>query len=248
MSDNTNTHALLGPFLLDAVSDSERAEFEAHLDSCEDCQSEVESLRGVIAIMADAEATAPPASLRDRVMAQVDRTSQLPPLPSVPTVRTPDARGSGRASRPLTWARVMTAAAAVVAVVAVGTGLIMTAGDEPDSVAMEREVMMVASAPDAASMDLELGASHLVVSKRMEAVAAMGYGAPMPTKGMEYQLWLVMDDGSAHPGPTFMPTDDGDFMALMHTSFAGVSGFWVTEEPMGGSEAPTGTPLASVEL
>ena len=69
--------------------------------------------------------------------------------------------------------------------------------------------MMVASAPDTASMDLDLGAAHLVVSERMGEVAAMRYGAPMPTKGMEYQRWLVMDDGSAHPGPTIMPNANG---------------------------------------
>lgn len=245
MSDNANTHALLGAFMVDAVTDRERAEFEAHLPSCDDCRREVESLRGVVAIMADAEAAAPPARLRATVMERVARTAQLPPTVGAHGT---DKVGVRRERRVTPLARVLTAAATVVAIAAVGTALVVVTGGEPQGTAMEREVMMVASAPDAASMDLDLGASHLVVSKRMGAVAAMGYGAPMPTKGMEYQLWLVMEDGSAYPGPTFMPTDDGDFMALMHTGFLGVSGFWVTEEPMGGSEFPTGAPLASVEL
>jgi anti-sigma-K factor RskA len=239
MNDNANAHALLGVYLVDALSAHERDEFEAHLATCEDCQSEVQSLRGVLAVMADAEATSPPAGMRAKVLAQADRTAQLPPLLTQ--------QGRGR-SRRLPLTRVLTAAAAVVALAVVSIGVLMASGGDSDAVAMEREVMMVASAPDAASMDLELGASHLVISKRMEAAATMGYGAPMPTKGMEYQLWLVMDDGSAHPGPTFMPTDDGDFMTMMHTSFAGVSGFWVTEEPMGGSDAPTGELLATVEI
>lgn len=220
MNGDGNAHSLLGPYLVDAVNPDERTAFEAHLAQCDDCQREIESLRDVIATMADAEATPPPARMRTRVLGEAEHTQQLPPL-DAPVSRAPSAEPSRRRR---TWPRVMGAAASIVAVAAVGVGVVLNTNSEPDPVALERDVMMVATASDAASMDLELGASHLVVSKRMEAVAAMGYGAPMPTKGMEYQLWLVMDDGSAHPGPTFMPNDDGNFMALMHTGFARVSG------------------------
>jgi anti-sigma-K factor RskA len=97
-------------------------------------------------------------------------------------------------------------------------------------------------------MDLDLGQSYLVVSERMDSAVAMGHNAPMPTKGMEYQLWLVMDDGGTHPGPTFMPDDDGEFMAMMHTGFEDAAAFTVTEEPMGGSQEPSGAPLTRVDL
>ena len=65
--------------------------------------------------------------------------------------------------------------------------------------------MMVASAPDAHAMDLALGQAHLVMSDKMGAVVAMGQDAPMPADGMEYQVWLMMDDGASMPGPMFMP-------------------------------------------
>jgi hypothetical protein len=45
-----------------------------------------------------------------------------------------------------------------------------------------------------------------------------------------------------------MPDADGEFMAMMHTDFDGVTDFEITEEPHGGSDAPTGEAVAIVSL
>lgn len=242
MNDTTgDAHSLLGPYLLGAVDDLERATFVRHLEGCSDCRDEVAHMSDVIATMVDAEATAPPASLRGKVMDEVARTPQVPPLTHERAVTTRAPR------RRLRWPLAGAAAAAAIAVAAVGM-LLSNASDGPDTSAMERDVMMVSSAPDAHSMELGLGASHLIMSERMQSVALMGQDAPMPADGMEYQLWLVMDDGNLMPGPTFMPDHDGEFMAVMHTGFEGVTTFEITEEPHGGSGLPTGDIVAMVNL
>ncbi len=241
MNDTTgDIHSLLGPYVVDSVDDVDRKTFEHHLLDCADCRAEVARMSDVVATLVDAEATAPPMSLRAKVMAQASLTAQLPPTVAGP------ARVSSSRKR-LRWPLAGAAAAMAIAVAGIGMFLSSTV-NTPDTSALERDVMMVSSAPDAHTMELGLGSSHLVMSDRMSGVALMGLDAPAPAEGMEYQLWLVLDDGQMVPGPTFMPDADGEFMAMMHTGFDGVTDFEITEEPHGGSGAPTGDAVAIVSL
>jgi len=271
-----NVHSLLGPYVVNAVTPAERDAFRDHMVACEDCRDEVASLTEVTATLADAQAVTPPRSLRDSVMAEAAQTAQLLPLDDgldatatgtthavtettetteTTTVSAPvtdisvgstrHVRGSHRFGRRGALAGI--AAASVLLMAAAGIGLSVHNSRQEQLVA-EQELMMVTTAPDAHSMDLDLGAAHLVMSDRMNGLVAMGHEAPMPDKGMEYQLWLVMDDGKSMPGPTFMPEEDGEFVAIMHTSFDGVTGFAVTQEPTGGSQEPTSNPVSEVQL
>lgn len=241
-----DAHSLLGAYALDAVDADEREAFEAHLAACEDCRDEVASLRDVVAELADAEAIAPPASLRASVMERVAQTPQLPPTQAPRVASLADA--SARRSRTRRLWPLAAAAAAVVAMAGAGLGLTLFNGDGDQVSALERDVMTLASAPDAHTMELSLGQSHLVMSDRMDEVAIMGHAAPMPEDGMEYQLWMVLDDGTAMPGPTFMPDHDGDVMTLTSMDGHHIAAFSVTEEPHGGSVAPTGRMVASIDL
>ncbi len=245
MNDDQSVHSLLGPYVVDAVTEDERRAFERHLGSCADCRTEVASLQEVTATLAVAEAVEPPASLRARVMAQVATTPQLTPGEGAHADRIMRPR---RASRLRRWVPLSAVAASILTVVAVGVGLLRPAPVPGETSAMERDVMMIVSAPDAHSMDLDLGTTHVVVSERMEGVAVMCADTPMPEDGMEYQLWLVMDDGSTMAGPTFMPDDSGEVMTMMHASLEDVSEIAITEEPKGGSEEPTSETLASVGM
>ena len=146
------------------------------------------------------------------------------------------------------WAPAVASAAATVAVLAVGLGFAGAyAGGDAD-LAMEKDVMMVTSAPDATSMDLDLGNGHLVKSERMDAFALMGAAAPMPDKGTEYQVWLILEDGSKIAGPTFMPDDDGEYMTVFHSDVDSVVAVVVTCEPPGGSDEPTTVMVSVVDL
>ncbi|NTV40080.1 MAG: anti-sigma factor [Demequinaceae bacterium] len=236
--NNDGEHSLLGPYIVGALDDEERASFERHLESCEACHDEALGFEEAAATLADAQAVAPPASLRARVMTEVARTAQVPPL-----LRSP-APSPGRRRR---WQVVMTAAASLVAIAGVGVayGLRDTG---TDSSALERDIVMLSSAPDAHSMELNLGSSHLVMSNHMDEVAVMGHAAPMPADGKEYQLWFVMADGTAVAGPTFMPDKHGDIMALADADCSRIAAFSVTLEPHGGSRAPTGAVVAAIEL
>ncbi len=235
-----DAHSLLGSYAIGALHEQERVMFEAHLASCVSCMDEASGLEEAAAALADAHAATPPATLRASVMSTVARTAQVPPTLRVTAAPTTQARRRR-------WPAIVTAAASLVAMAGIGVayGLRDTG---PDTSALARDIVILSSAPDAHSMALGIGSSHVVMSEHMEAVAVMGHAAPMPADGMEYQLWFVMYDGTEAPGPTFMPDQNGDIMALATADCSRIASLYVTQEPGGGSTVSTGDVLATIDV
>ncbi len=127
-------HVLTGSYALDALTESEREDFERHLQHCASCEAEVRGLRETAARLAMAKAVRPPARMERRVLAATYRTRQLPPLPGLDARRARAARwfaGQSAAWR-AAGARVLTprlvaAVAAASVAVAVGLGITQAA-------------------------------------------------------------------------------------------------------------------------
>jgi anti-sigma-K factor RskA len=77
---STDLHILSGAYALDALSEDEQAEFEAHLAECEACREEVAEMQATLGDVGAAFEQAPPTGLKDRVLAQIDQTPQDVPL------------------------------------------------------------------------------------------------------------------------------------------------------------------------
>ncbi|GAB3887464.1 anti-sigma factor [Terrabacter terrigena] len=88
MSDDI--HALSGAYAVDAIDDVERAHFERHLAGCPDCQAEVASLRAAASQLAVLTESAPPPSLRAKVLSEISKVRPLPPLTAPQTERGDD--------------------------------------------------------------------------------------------------------------------------------------------------------------
>jgi len=84
-------HALVGAYALDAVPGPDRAKFEKHLQSCEQCRDDVHGLREATARLASAAAIPPRPELRERTVQAAART-----LSAVSRISGPMA-GGGRA-------------------------------------------------------------------------------------------------------------------------------------------------------
>ncbi len=244
----SNLHALTGAYVLDALDAAELVAFEDHLRQCQECRAEVATLHATAARLASATATTPPAALRGAVMAQVARTPQV--LPGTTPYRAGSGeRATARRRAPRRWL-VTAAAAAAVVIVGVGGGSAWYSDHQATELtqAMESQAMQIVSAPDAVSHPLELGSSHVVMSAQMSAAVLMGERVPMPAgDGSVYQVWMMHADGSAAPGPTFMP-HDGEVMAIVEGDLSAVTELAVTIEPVGGSMEPTGSMVAHIEL
>ena len=239
-------HELSAAYALDALDPEDLDGFREHLDECVSCRDEVASFReaaatlGATGALSGVGATGPapgpaPASLRRAVLAGVAWTHQE----SAPQVRPP------RTPRRLAW--IGTAAAAIAALaLGVGVGGFL-ASDDP-ALAAHEQAMRIISAPDAHTETLPLGRSSLVMSEDYAGAVLMGDTAPMPAKGTEYQIWMGHADGTAAPGPCFVPDADGTYMVLLSGDMGGVSKVFVTTEPPGGSEAPSGPMIAEADL
>ncbi|WP_084129854.1 anti-sigma factor [Demequina sp. NBRC 110055] len=262
-----NLHTLAAPYAVGALDPAELSAFEDHLATCADCQEEVASLSLATEALADSHAAAPPPSLHARVMDEVARTAQLPPVldpagtsattskgptpagPSEPASGDADVLTFSPAARRRRWWIAAPVAAAAAAVLVVGGVMIADVrADRAAELAMEKDVMSVAASEDMEAVSLGLGSGKVMVSSEMNSVALMGTEAAMPDDGKEYQLWLVMADGTIQAGPTFTPREDGVYMSVSEVDVAHMAAVALTEEPEGGSDAPTMEPFAVTEM
>ena len=235
-------HVLTGSYVLDAISETEREEFERHLQFCPTCDAEVRGLRETAARLALACAVNPPARMEQQVLAATYRTRQLPPL----SADRPPARELRRAG----WPAVRRAAAAIPAPPGDprrrgqrGRG--RRPRDHPaDGPAPAR--------PGAGHRDRPgghrarrpgrhrraAGGSVTVVTSAAlrEAVVSTSGMASLPSSRV-YQVWVMSPSGARSAG-------------LMHGSSLLASAvrpgdqIGITVEPAGGTTRPTTTPVA----
>ncbi|MEV4533387.1 anti-sigma factor [Asanoa sp. NPDC049518] len=226
-----DVHALSGAYVLDALTDIERATFRRHLASCATCAIEVAELHETAARLADGAWSVPPPALRDRVFAEVSRTRQDAPTPAKPV-------------RPQRDRRLLTAAAAVVlaAVAATGTFAVQERRMDQQRTTAQAEsarVTEVLAAPDAV---LRTGGStngvRLTVvtsATRGEAVLTMTADRPAGTD-RTYQLWMLA--GTTPTSAGVLPPGTTSATRLI-TGTASADAFAATIEPEGGSPTPT---------
>ena len=184
-------HKLTGAYAMDALDDLERARFEQHLASCEDCRAEVAELRETAALLAETVAVTPPASLRESVLAGISQVRPLAPEVSTsPTSETgrPAARGRG-------WIPFLVAAALALVV---GIGAAVTqpwaGSDDVDRLTAAEQVLQ---APDAEQVSVDLGEAGRATLTRSKshdrAVITTEDMVSAPT-GKDYELWFIDGD------------------------------------------------------
>lgn len=228
-------HALSGAYALGALDAAEAADFEEHLRGCDPCRAEVGEFREVAARLGESLSERPPAALRERVLAQADRTRQDPPLP-----QRLDARRPSRTRRV-----VLGLAAAVLVGIAGVVGVQALDEETAPAPALAAPAAEVFSAGDAESVAVPTttgGTLKVAVSKGRGEMAVDARELPDPGEGKVYQLWTgdgeeMIDAGVLPPGTTgaAMPLpEEGDTVN-------------VTVEPAGGSEQPTSDPIVTVE-
>ena len=231
--DHTTHRDEVGAYLLGALSDSERASFEGHLVDCAECRNEVERLRPAADLLPrSVEQVEPPPSLKRSLMEVVEREAEeRDGAPEGKRARTP----IGERLRGLLGGSLRPAlvGAAVVLAVAIGFGIGQLGGDEEGRTVEAKTVV-----PDA-SGSLKIhddGSGTLQVR-----------GMPSLKGGQVYQAW-VERDGMIEPEMTFEVTPDGRGAVAVPDDLSDAKAVMVTQEPRGGSRAPTGTPLLTVSL
>ena len=201
-------------YALGALEPSEAEAFRAHLAQCAACQKEVAQFEQITgALPESATQYQVPKDLRRRVMREVRAT----PKPQAVPRKTP-----ARSWRPaLAWGGGFAAAVvvAVVLVVALSSG-----GSSTKTIQAST-----------GSAQLRITGSHgdLIVHR-----------LPQLPAGRIYEMWVQR--GNAAPTPTgtlFGVRSNGTAAVGVPGSLSGVSAVMVTQEPAGGTSAPTTAPV-----
>lgn len=228
-----DVHHLAAAYALDALDTAERSAFEAHYGSCDVCSADVQELRRTLTQVAGALATPPPASLKERVMAEVATTRQLSPaLASVADL------AQRRRARGLA-ALAMAAAAVLLLVVGVAVLRNRDDGDE-----FSAELAQVMEQPDAKMMQLENqsgtdGSFKVAWSDSLGRAVLIGEDLPAAPDDMAYELWLITPEEQAMAMYVLDPAADGN----VHRAFAApqTPAAWaITVEPAAGTPTATG--------
>ena len=217
-------HELSALYALDALDGEERGRFEAHLDDCERCRSELDGLRGAAGALAFAVAgPAPPAELRSRILDAARAEGQnVVPL------------------RPRRSIAVSLAAAVAVAATAAAVTLGLWAASLDHSLAGERAALRILGDPNARHIQLTGARGALVVAP--SGASALAADLPAPPSGKVYEAWVI-DASSVRRAGTFT----GQRVTLT-THVPNGATVKVTLERAGGVDAPTSRPLLSARV
>ncbi|MGM7668446.1 anti-sigma factor [Microbacterium sp. A93] len=230
---------------LNALSDADEQRYADALSAHPEWAAIAAGDAETAAMLADATSpVAPPAGIRDMLLAQIATTPQQTFEPSRPELVVSDAAEAAAEDAlpaPRRWSRVMfTLAASVVLLVGIGFGAVYLSSQlaPPASiVALEQ----IESASDAQQATVKLESGVLATAHWSESVG----NAVLVTEGLEtlsteqsYQLWFVRGDEPVPAG--LFNTDAGSATALLDGPMHEGDVIAVTVEEAGGS--PTGLP------
>jgi anti-sigma-K factor RskA len=261
------------PYALGALDESDRASFEAHLATCDVCTAEVRELKDVAGLIAAAApAVAPPATLRERILADARAVRPIAAAPrlATPPVTAPGATTAPRAGRRssggggafIPW---LAAAAAIVFAIYLGQqyrgehrGRVLaeqalaSARGRLDSTgtALARRDSLIASlvAPDVQAVTVNGSgpspSARYFLDRRANRIVIAASSLPPAARGRTYQLWGIETGRPPVSLGTFNTDSSGRALAsLTLPPGLRIAVTAVTDEPSGGSPQPTTTPF-----
>ena len=227
------------PAYLLGISDPEEAQMvRSHLAGCPTCQVLARQMRRTIdEIPLAVERAAPPAKLRDQILAAAaaqrpavrSSTGQVPPRRrSRPIFRLP----SGLTGRALPVA----AAAVVAFALGAGLGLGLGRTAAPPATAVAQYSL--------AGSGAMTGATAKVYELKSEQLTFVAFeGLPQPADGKIYELWLIPQTGQPVAAGVFSPDTQGSHIQVLARDLRGFKELAVTQEVApAGTTAPTQQP------
>ncbi len=211
------------PYALGALTDEEHGAFRAHMERCAVCREEVASLQVLAAALGEAAPQVrAPAQLKRSVMSEVHADANR--RTSSESERITHTRGAPRMRWwPALASAVIVAAAIALALVAIVPG----AGGGTRVITAQ-----VTPAHAHATLRVSGGHGQLRIA-----------GMPQSPPGHVYQLWIKRSGGPLPTDALFTVAAGGTATVGVPGSVNGVKEVMVTAEPLGGSPAPTSTPV-----
>jgi anti-sigma-K factor RskA len=213
-------------YALGALTDEETTRFEAHLETCELCRTDLAALKPVVdALPAAAEPLAPPPALKERIMGVVEA----------------EARERERVARPAKRSRFgfmnlrpvpafVAACALLLAGVGIGIAVLQDGAETVDGDFIR--------AGGSVEMRVDDGHGTLKIEDMDQ-----------PPLGRVYQVWTQRYGQDPRPTDALFTVDkDGSASVDVPGDVGDVDQVLVTDEPPGGSAEPTTRPYLAVRM
>jgi anti-sigma-K factor RskA len=222
-------------YLLDALDDRERIEFETHLVGCDRCRAELRWLQPAVDVLpACVEQLEPPAELRNRILGAIEADAG------------PEAarRNSRPAPRQTFWSRISsrTALTGLATVVALAIGIAggyALSDDSDDSANVATTIPVEPTAP-------AIRATADIVQHNDTYTLDVSH-MPELRSGDVYQVWM-RNGKQLEPSTLFVLSRDGTAHIVLPSQTGAADEMLVTREPSGGSQEPTSAPLVSATI
>ena len=244
--DDERFDELRDAYVLGALPDEERSEFERYLAAHPERQAEVDELGALANLLAlSPHEQEPPPELRDRIMGVVRVEAQ--------EVEARVSRTGGRYTRSRTRqlldVRNLAFGAAAMLVVWLFSWSMLLRGEVQDLQGRVRSLESQPQGPrtvELAGTGTEQGARAELVALEDGRAVLVAENMPPVLEHKTYQIWVIKDE-VPEPGGLFEP-EGGPVAAVVKKPLQGADAVAVTVEPEGGSKRPTGEPVLVAEV
>ncbi len=240
--DHSRFEELKDAFVLGALPEEERREFEEYLAAHPERRAEIEELGTVAGLLAlSPQEQEPSPELRSRIMEAVGAEAARPH----------ESRRSWRALiGQFLGSRNLALGAAALLVVGLFSWSMLLRGEVQD---LQGRVQSLQSQSQEGPQMVELGGAGTEQGAQAKVVTLEGDRAvlvvedmpPLP-EGKTYQIWVIEDD-VPKPSGLFKPEQDS-VAAVVEHPVGGGDVIAVTVEPEGGSPKPTTEPMLAAEV
>jgi len=234
--DQERFEDLKDAYVLGALPEEERLEFEQYLVAHPDLQAEIEELSTIAGLLAfSVPEQEPSPELRRRIMATVEGEAVQPR-----TSRRSWLAGLWEAVGP----RDLALAGAAILVIGLFSWSMLLQGEVRD---LQGRVQSLQSQPQGPQMialagaGTEQGARAELVTLEGDRAVLVAENMPPAPEGKTYQIWVIKGD-TPQPSGLFEPKGDS-VAAVVENPVEGADAVAVTIEPEGGSKKPTTDPM-----
>jgi anti-sigma-K factor RskA len=240
--DRERFEDLKDSYVLGALPEEDREEFERYLLAHPDLQGEMEELSTVAGLLAlSVPEQVPPPELRHKIMATVEAEAGRP-------AEAAPSRARRRSWLAGLWevvgVRDLALAAAVVLVVGLFSWGVLLQGEVRDLQGRVQSLQSRPQGPQTIALGgegTEQGASAELVTLKDDRTVLVAENMPPAPEGKTYQIWVIKGD-TPKPSGLFDPRGDS-VAAVVENPVEGADAVAVTIEPEGGSKEPTTDPM-----